>query len=56
MAIYYIDPVGVQASAAGLSESAPRASVVGLTLRGGDSVLFKRGSVIRDAVHSVSGE
>ena len=56
MAIYYIDPVGGQASAAGLSESAPRASVVGLTLRGGDSVLFKRGSVIRDAVHSVSGE
>ncbi len=56
MAIYYIDPVGGLATAAGLSESAPRVSVEGLTLHGGDSVLFRRGSVIRDALHNVSGE
>lgn len=56
MAIYYIDPQFGRADADGLSMENARLSLDGLTLHGGDSVLFKRGSVIRGAVGNISGE
>ena len=56
MAIYYIDPVNGSPANTGLSADAPLKTNVGLGVQPGDTVLFKRGSLIRDKLHNVNGE
>lgn len=53
--IYYIDPVNGNDSFDGLSEGAARRSYTDLGIRPGDSVLFRRGSFIRDCLYTVAG-
>ena len=50
MAAYYIDPVGGSANAAGTSAAQPRLTHRDLNIQPGDTVLFKRGSLIRGAL------
>lgn len=56
MAVFYIDPVHGRQDASGASEAEARQSNRGLRVSPGDTVLFKRGSVIRDALWNVNGE
>ena len=56
MATYYIDSVSGRADASGLSPEQPLASSLGLCVKPGDSVLFKRGSEFFCALNNVSGE
>ena len=56
MAIYYVDPVNGSPANNGLSADAPLKTNVGLNVQPGDTVLFKRGSLIRGALHNVNGE
>lgn len=56
MSVYYIDPIGGKPGNDGLSENAPLPTEQGLPLRGGDTVLFKRGSFLRRKLENVSGE
>ena len=46
--IYYIDPIHGGAENDGLTPETARRTYTDLSLKPGDSVLFKRGSVIRD--------
>ena len=55
MAAYYIDPVGGSANAAGTSAAQPRLTHRDLNIQPGDTVLFKRGSLIRGALGNVQG-
>ncbi len=52
---YYIDPVSGDGSNDGLSPERPARSYVDLNIQPGDQVLFKRGSVIRDMLHTHNG-
>lgn len=56
MAVYYVDPVDGKETNSGLQESAPVKSNRELHIIPGDTVLFKRGSLIRDALWNVDGE
>ncbi|MBQ8509184.1 MAG: hypothetical protein IJ493_04670 [Clostridia bacterium] len=56
MSVYYIDPVGGKADAAGLTPADARLSEAGLEIRPGDSVLFRRGVTARRMIGTVSGE
>lgn len=53
---YHIDPAGGNDANDGLSPSKPFKNYIGHKFIGGDRVLFKRGGVIRDALHAYSGE
>ena len=55
MATYYIDPVGGSASADGTSAANPRLTHRDLAIQPGDTVLFKRGSLIRGALGNAQG-
>lgn len=52
---YYIDPQAGNDAQAGRSPEQPLKNYAQLALAGGDTVLFKRGSVIRDALHTRNG-
>lgn len=56
MATYYIDSINGKVQNSGLSENEPKSSHIGLILKGGDNLLFKRGCFIRGGLHNVSGE
>lgn len=56
MATYYIDPQNGKVGNSGLSEEEPLITNKGLKVKGGDAVLFKRGSFIRDVLWNVNGE
>lgn len=56
MSVYYIDPMNGNNKNSGLSEKASLATNRNLKVQPGDTVLFKRGSFIRDALWNVSGE
>ncbi|MDR2376187.1 MAG: hypothetical protein LBD96_07105 [Treponema sp.] len=53
---YYIDPQNGNDKAEGTNESAPLKTIAGRTFRPADSVLFKRGSVIRGALKLCDGD
>lgn len=53
--VYYIDPVGGDDANDGLRPSQPLKTYVTREFTGGDTVLFKRGSVIRDVLHTRNG-
>ncbi|MDR1565788.1 MAG: hypothetical protein LBS48_00710 [Treponema sp.] len=53
---YYIDSQNGNDNADGTNESAPLKTIAGRVFRPGDSVLFKRGSVIRDALKLCDGD
>ena len=53
--IYYIDPMHGRDDADGASPAQARRSEVGLTVLPGDTVLFRRGSVVRGELHTVAG-
>lgn len=55
MAVYYIDPEHGKKENSGLGENEPLQTNRKLSLQPGDTVLFKRGSVIRDALWNVEG-
>jgi len=48
--IYYIDPQAGAPDESGLSPREARRSWTGLTIRPGDTVLFRRGTVTRGAL------
>ena len=52
---YYIDPQAGDDAHSGQSPVQPLKSYAQLVLTGGEMVLFKRGSVIRDALHTCNG-
>ena len=54
--IYYIDPLRGSADADGLSPEQARKTYTDLTVLPGDTVLFRRGSVIRDCLYCQPGE
>ncbi len=54
--IYYIDTAQGDDTQDGLSPGRPLRSYAPLTVRGGDTVLFKRGSMIRDTLRTSDGE
>lgn len=54
--IYYIDTAHGDDAQDGLSPGRPLRSYAPLTVRGGDTVLFKRGSLIRDTLRASDGE
>ncbi len=56
MAVYYIDPQNGTAENGGLLPEYPVKRETDITLQPGDTVLFKRGSFIRDFLHNVNGE
>lgn len=56
MAVYYIDPKLGCSENNGLSPESPLATEAGLAVQPGDTVLFKRGSFIRDCLHVCYGE
>lgn len=56
MAVYYIDNVAGKAENDGKSPEFPLNTNIGLKVSPGDSVLFKRGSLIRGALNNVEGE
>jgi len=56
MAVYYIDPINGVDLNNGLQESVPIKSNREIDVKPGDTVLFKRGSMIRDALWNVDGE
>lgn len=53
--VYYIDPTHGDDANGGLSPARPLKSYASLEVRPGDALLFKRGSVIRDMVHTRNG-
>lgn len=55
MAVYYIDAVAGDDNNTGLSENNALQSDNNLKLLPGDSVLFKRGTIIRADMHNISG-
>ena len=52
---YYLDPVSGNDMNTGLSDTSPLKNYTARKYTGGDSVLFKRGSVIRSALSACSG-
>lgn len=56
MAIYYIDVLNGNNENTGHSEDSPLKSEKDIALKPGDTVLFKRGSFIRDRLYNISGE
>ena len=54
--IYYIDPIHGGAENDGLTPETARRTYTDLSLKPGDSVLFKRGSVIRDRLIRIAGD
>ena len=52
---YYIDPHHGSADADGLSPERAKLTYIDLSLMPGDSVLFRRGSFVRDVLHLKSG-
>ena len=54
--IYYIDPVHGNPAGDGLTPETARLTYTDLCVKPGDSVLFKRGSVIRDRLIRVAGD
>ncbi len=52
---YHIDPAGGDDANDGLAPSRPFKTYAGREFGGGDTVLFKRGSVIRDVLHTRNG-
>lgn len=55
MAVYYIDPIGGKPGNTGLSKEEPLNTNKGLETAPGDTILFKRGSLIRDALWNADG-
>lgn len=55
MAIYYIDVLNDNNENTGCSEESPLKSEKDIALKPGDTVLFKRGSFMRDKIHTMSG-
>ncbi len=55
MAVYYIDPQNGNASNDGLSPQTPLSRETEIAVQPGDTVLFKRGSLIRGMLHNVNG-
>jgi len=53
---YHIDPIGGNDANDGLAPSRPFKTYAGRQFRGGDTVLFKRGSIIRDVLDARSGD
>ena len=56
MAIYYIDPIGGSDAYDGLSASTAKKTQSAVTPTAGDTVLFKRGSFLREKLQTASGE
>lgn len=56
MAIYYIDALNGNNNNDGLSEKTPLKDEKEIAMKPGDTVLFKRGSFIRDRLYNVCGE
>ena len=54
--IYYIDPICGNPDGDGLTPETARLTYTDLELKPGDSVLFRRGSVIRDRLYRVAGD
>lgn len=54
--IYYIDPIYGGIDADGLTPETARRNYTDLTVKPGDSVLFRRGSVIRDRLIRIPGD
>ena len=54
--IYYIDPLHGSVDANGLSPEQARKTYTDLTILPSDTVLFRRGSVIRDCLYCQPGE
>lgn len=52
---YYIDPIGGSDAADGAAESRPRRTQPGAIVNPGDTVLFKRGSIIREVLQTRDG-
>jgi hypothetical protein len=55
MAVYYIDPQNGNDANSGLSPDSPLLSHDRIALQPGDSLLFKRGSITRSALHTTAG-
>lgn len=55
MAVYYIDPAGGKEDHSGRTQEEAALTNKGLQVKPGDTVLFKCGSVIRDALWNVEG-
>jgi len=53
--IYYIDPDTGDDSNEGLTQAQPIKTYSGRIFKGGDTILFKRGSIIRDVLHTCNG-
>lgn len=56
MAIFYIDPKSGDDANNGLTPQAPKKIYQAIACRGGDTLLFKRGSLYRDVLHMHHGE
>lgn len=56
MATYYVDSVSGKPENDGLSELTPKSSYREIDIQPGDTILFKAGSVYRDAIQSPNGE
>ena len=52
---YYVDPAAGDDANDGLAPSRPLRAYAARELAGGDTILFKRGSVIRDVLHALNG-
>ena len=55
MRTYYIDPHNGNADANGFSPAHARSCYTDLSLEVGDTVLFRRGSFVRNRLHTVAG-
>jgi len=53
--VYYVDPQGGSREADGHSPAHPRSTYTDLPIAPGDTVLFKRGSLIRDRLYRTAG-
>ena len=53
--VYYIDPANGNDSLSGISPELARKNYTDLEIKPGDSVLFKRGSFVRDCLYPVEG-
>lgn len=56
MSVYYIDTVNGKKGNDGLSEETPVSDYRSIDLKSGDTVLFKRNTVIRGKLHNIEGE
>ena len=52
---HYIDPIGGSDAADGAAESRPRRTQPGAIVNPGDTVLFKRGSIMREVLQTRDG-